>query len=125
MVALEILTIAPMSDEPDRQMIGQRVAPALQGNRSSTYVSQLIEWQTRASAQAQPAEKSRPMTIHQEWKSTTTRQDGESDVLEPQIMLEIERFLPGKRAYCSCKKKLLDAVHESYEEPRSGKQVRR
>jgi hypothetical protein len=100
----------------ERSSTAQRVARTLQVNRSSAYIAQLIERQTRASLQAQ----STGTTLQIPTPQTTTingdtRGDGEGQVLWAHDLLLTKSVFLNSNAYCAYRNELLLFAHRPYE----------
>jgi hypothetical protein len=102
---------------PKEPKIAKRVARTLQVNRSSAYIAQLIERQTRASVKAQSTGKTLHIPPPQTGTPTNgnTRGDGEGRVLWAHDLLLTKSVFLDSNAYCAYRNELLLFAHRPYE----------
>jgi hypothetical protein len=100
----------------DQSSVAQRVARTLQLNRSSAYIAQLIERQTRASVQAQSTGKTLRVPIPPAGTTTgnTRGHGGAKELWAHDLLLTKSVFLNGN-AFCAYRNALLLFVHSPYQ----------
>jgi hypothetical protein len=103
-------------NSPEQTSIAQRVARTLQLNRSSAYIAQLIERQTRASVHARSTGKTLRVPLPQ--TGTTTGNTGGNDEAKAlwahDLLLTKSVFL-NSNAFCAYRSELLLFVHRPYQ----------